>query len=143
MGPADMQGFLTTGVFAFILVFVRVGTAIMVMPGIGNAFVPANIRLYFALAFAFVIFPVVQSRIPNPIPETFTLFTMIIMEFVVNEDGSIGKVGPKAELRDKYRPDFIEESVRVIRAMPKWIPGENKGQKVKCMVTLPIKYKLE
>ncbi|HNE28185.1 MAG TPA: M56 family metallopeptidase [Saprospiraceae bacterium] len=68
---------------------------------------------------------------------------MVIMEFVVNEDGSIGKVGPKAELRDKYRPDFIEESVRVIRAMPKWIPGENNGQKVKCMVTLPIKYKLD
>ena len=82
MSPTDMQSFLTTGVFAFILVFVRVGTAIMVMPGIGNAFVPANIRLYFALAFAFVIFPVLQSRIPNPIPETFTLFTMIIMEFV-------------------------------------------------------------
>lgn len=68
---------------------------------------------------------------------------MVVMEFVVNEDGSIGKVGPKAELRDQYRPDFIEESVRVIRAMPKWIPGENEGKKVKCMVTLPIKYKLD
>jgi flagellar biosynthetic protein FliR len=82
MTPDTFQSFLTTGVFAFILVFVRVGTAVMIMPGIGNAFVPANIRLYFALAFTFVIFPILQSRIPNPIPPTFTLFTMIIMEFV-------------------------------------------------------------
>ncbi len=82
MTPDTVQTFLTTGVFAFILVFVRVGTAIMVMPGIGNAFVPANIRLYFALAFAFVIFPILQSRIPNPMPGTITLFTMIIMEFL-------------------------------------------------------------
>jgi flagellar biosynthetic protein FliR len=82
MTPDTFQSFLTTGVFAFILVFVRIGTAIMIMPGIGNAFVPANIRLYFALAFTFVVFPVLQSKVPNPIPETFTLFTMIIMEFV-------------------------------------------------------------
>src|SRR3989338_2783778 len=78
MTPDTFKSFLPTGVFAFILVFVRVGTAIMIMPGIGNAFVPANIRLYYALAFTFVIFPILQSKVPNPIPETITLFTMII-----------------------------------------------------------------
>lgn len=82
MTPDSVTEFVTTGVFAFILVFVRVGTAIMIMPGIGNAFVPANIRLYFALAFTFVIFPILQDRVPNPIPETFTFFTMIMMEFI-------------------------------------------------------------
>lgn len=82
MTPDSVAEFVTTGVFAFILVFVRVGTAIMIMPGIGNAFVPANIRLYFALAFTFVIFPILQSRVPTPIPETFTFFTMIMMEFI-------------------------------------------------------------
>lgn len=64
---------------------------------------------------------------------------MIVMEFVVNEDGSIGT--PRAKSPD-YRPDFVEESVRMIRKMPKWIPGEEKGQKVKCQVLLPIKFKL-
>lgn len=82
MTPDSVQEFLTTGVFAFILVFVRVGTAIMIMPGIGNAFVPPNIRLYFALAFTFVVFPILQDRVPNPLPETFTFFTMIMMEFI-------------------------------------------------------------
>ncbi len=82
MTPDDFHSFLTTGVFAFMLTFVRVGTAIMVMPGIGNAFVPQNIRLYFALAFAFVVFPIIQSKIPYPLPSTFNLLTMIVMEFI-------------------------------------------------------------
>ncbi len=83
MTPDDLQSFLTTGVFAFMIVFVRLGTAIMIMPGIGNAAVPANIRLYFALGFTLVVSPLLQPYIPNPLPETFTLFTMIIMEFIV------------------------------------------------------------
>ena len=64
---------------------------------------------------------------------------LIVLEFVVNEDGSISALKPKS---NDYRPDFLEESVRLVRNMPKWTPGENKGQKVKCQVTLPIKFKL-
>ena len=60
---SDLQTFLTTGVFAFMLAFTRIGTSIMVMPGIGNTFVPANIRLYFALGFAFVFFPVISKAL--------------------------------------------------------------------------------
>lgn len=64
---------------------------------------------------------------------------LIVLEFVVNEDGSISALKPKSS---DYRPDLLEESVRLVRIMPKWIPGENNGQKVKCQMTLPIKYKL-
>lgn len=78
----DFNSFLTTGVFAFMLTFVRIGTAVMVMPGIGNAFVPQNIRLYFALAFSFVIFPLIQAKIPYPLPTTFNLLMMILIEFI-------------------------------------------------------------
>lgn len=79
----DLETFLTTGVFAFLLTFVRTGTAIMIMPGIGNAYVPGTVRLHFALAFAFVLFPFLQAKIPVPLPNTFTLFAMILMEFVI------------------------------------------------------------
>lgn len=64
----------------------------------------------------------------------------VVMEFVVNEDGSIGRVYPKTA--DEIRPDFVEESVRVIRSLPRWIPAEHKGQKVKCTMQLPIRFKL-
>ncbi|HOO50647.1 MAG TPA: flagellar biosynthetic protein FliR, partial [Alphaproteobacteria bacterium] len=70
-------------VFAFMLTFVRLGTVLLLMPGIGNAYVPGNIKLHFALAFSFVLFPFIQSKIPSPLPGTVMLFTLIVMEFVI------------------------------------------------------------
>jgi flagellar biosynthetic protein FliR len=75
--------FLTGGVFAFLLVFVRIGTALMIAPGMGDSFVPNNVRLMFAVAMSFCVFPVLQPMVPSPIPGTFMLFFLILMEFVI------------------------------------------------------------
>ncbi len=78
-----LQTFLTTGVFAFMLVFVRIGTAMMIMPGVGDSFVPANIRLYIALGLSIVLAPVIQPFIPTPLPGLEVMFALILMEFVI------------------------------------------------------------
>lgn len=78
-----LEEFLTTGVFAFIMIFVRFGTALMIMPGIGDSFVPMNIRLLIALAICLVVTPVIQPYIPSPIPPFPTMFVLIIMEFII------------------------------------------------------------
>ena len=41
----SLQLFATAQVFTFMLVFARVGTAIMMMPGYGEQSIPPNIRL--------------------------------------------------------------------------------------------------
>ncbi len=51
-------------VFAAGLVFARLASMIMLMPAIGEIFVPIRIRLAFALALALMLFPVVGSLIP-------------------------------------------------------------------------------
>ena len=79
----DLQTFLTTGVFAFMLAFVRVGTVVMMMPGIGNTFVSPQVRLYFALAFAFVIFPLIQASLPSTVPAGAQMILLIGVEFVI------------------------------------------------------------
>lgn len=79
----DLQTFLTTGVFAFMLAFVRTGTVVMLMPGIGNTFVPATTRLYFALAFSFVLFPLLQAKLPGPVPGAMTMILLICVEFLI------------------------------------------------------------
>lgn len=76
------QEFLTTGVFAFMIVFVRFGTAVMLMPGIGDSFVPMNIRLLFALAISFVMTPVMQPYVPSPMPAFDQLMTLLLVEFL-------------------------------------------------------------
>lgn len=75
--------FLTQGVFAFLLVFTRMGAAITIMPGVGDSFTPANIRLYIALGLSLVLTPVVIHHVPSPIPVFPLLFTLIIIEFII------------------------------------------------------------
>jgi TonB family protein len=61
------------------------------------------------------------------------------VRFVVDKDGSIINIktirGITAEIRD--------ECERVIRMMPKWVPGQQGGKPVKVMFNIPIKFKLE
>ena len=42
---------------AFILMFARIGTMIMLLPGLGEMSVPARVRLTVALVLTFVLFP--------------------------------------------------------------------------------------
>ena len=42
---------------AFILMFARIGTMIMLLPGLGEMSVPARVRLTIALVLTFVLFP--------------------------------------------------------------------------------------
>lgn len=49
--------FLPTAAAAFLLVFARVGTMVMMLPGIGEGAVPVRIRLVAALALTAVLFP--------------------------------------------------------------------------------------
>lgn len=78
-----IETFLLTNVLAFMLTFVRMGTAIMIMPGVGDSFVPQNVRLHIAVAISFVLYPLTLSYMPNPMPATEGLLMLIAMEFVV------------------------------------------------------------
>jgi flagellar biosynthetic protein FliR len=50
--------------FAYLLVLARVGAALMVMPGFGEVFLPARIRLMIAFGVSAVLFSLVQSALP-------------------------------------------------------------------------------
>jgi flagellar biosynthesis protein FliR len=49
---------------AFILVFARVGTLVMLLPGIGERFINVRARLSFALLLTLVMLPGVQQTLP-------------------------------------------------------------------------------
>ncbi len=88
-----LEEFLTTGVFAFMIIFVRFGTALMIMPGIGDSFVPANIRLYIALGLSLVITPLMRPYIPVPLPPFGIMASLIVIEFITGLFiGSIARI---------------------------------------------------
>ncbi len=78
-----LQEFLTDSVFAFILVFVRIGAALTIMPGIGDSFTPGNVRLYIALGLSLLLMPLVIGHLPDPVPAMNGLLVLIVMEFIV------------------------------------------------------------
>ena len=51
-------------VYAAGLLFARLASIVMLIPGIGEAFVPVRIRLAFSLTLAFVLFPLVGPTVP-------------------------------------------------------------------------------
>ena len=61
---------------------------------------------------------------------------MVYTEFVVNTDGSICMVKNLKSPHD----DLAKEAMRVVKKMPKWIPGEQAGKKVRVRFTLPINF---
>lgn len=63
----------------------------------------------------------------------------VVVEFVVGKDGSITNV---RVVRPRH-PALDKEALRVVKAMPKWIPGRNNGQPVKVTYTLPVTFKLQ
>ncbi|WP_280953924.1 flagellar biosynthetic protein FliR [Methylobacterium terrae] len=50
---------------AYLLTFARVGTLVMLMPGIGEAMVTPRLRLAFALLLSLVLFPVARPLLPG------------------------------------------------------------------------------
>src|SRR6185437_4802973 len=70
-------------VFAGGLVFARLGAIVMLIPGYGEAFVPARIRLSLALLLALVLFPIVGPTVPA-VPATVSgLAGAIIKETLI------------------------------------------------------------
>jgi protein TonB len=73
-----------------------------------------------------------------PIAEENNIQGQVVCQFVVEPDGSISHV-TVARGVDK---SLNEEAVRVIKKMPKWIPGKQNGRAVRVRYTLPVKFVL-
>jgi flagellar biosynthetic protein FliR len=60
------------------LVFARVGAMVMLLPQIGEAGVPARVRLILALAISFALAPTVMSQYPQTAPATSAALSILI-----------------------------------------------------------------
>ena len=63
----------------------------------------------------------------------------VITNFVVERDGSISDV----QVVRGQDPSLDKEAVRVIKTMPKWTPGQQRGKPVRVRFTLPVVFRLQ
>lgn len=68
---------LSAEVFAYLLVFARMGSTLVVLPGIGEQYVSTRIRLLFAISLAILITPVLLDRLPGMPATVSGLFFLI------------------------------------------------------------------
>ena len=64
----------------------------------------------------------------------------VICQFTVNKDGSIVDV---EVVRSGGDPSLDKEAVRVIKSMPKWKAGQQRGKPVRVKYTVPVSFRLQ
>lgn len=62
----------------------------------------------------------------------------VIVQFVINPDSTISDI----QVIKPVNPHLDKEATRVVKAMPKWKPGEQRGVPVKVRFTLPVTFRL-
>ena len=63
----------------------------------------------------------------------------VIVTFVVERNGSITDV----QVVKSVDPSLDKEAVRVVKAMPHWIPGKQNGSAVRVKFTVPVTFRLQ
>jgi flagellar biosynthesis protein FliR len=79
----DLGQLLAGEVFAFMLIFARLSSAIMLFPGIGETFVSPRVRLLFALMFTALVLPMVAPSLPKMPNEPAQIVLLLAGEILV------------------------------------------------------------
>ncbi len=64
---------------------------------------------------------------------------IVVVGFIIEKDGSISN----AKIVREIGGGCGEEALRVVNAMPNWMPGKQRGEKVRVQFNLPVKFKLD
>src|SRR5881227_3547790 len=87
--PADSPGmrvdlsFLPALAAAFLLMFARIGTMIMLLPGLGELSVPVRIRLVTALTLTAVLFPLHRAAFHPDLSSFAPVLLLLGQELIV------------------------------------------------------------
>ncbi len=74
---------LSLDVYLLILVFARLGGAIMVLPGLGEVTIPPRLRLGLALTLSVIMLPLVGDVLPPPPSHLAGLAMVLLQELLV------------------------------------------------------------
>lgn len=74
-----------------------------------------------------------------PVAEEMCIQGRVICTFVVERDGGVSDI----RIAKGVDPSLDKEAIRVVSAMPKWIPGKQNGQSVRVRFTLPVTFRLQ
>ncbi len=78
-----IEQFLVSQIFTALIIFCRVGSGLMVLPGFGEGYVSMRVRLLLALSISVLLTPLLQSSMP-PIPDSpLSLLVLLVGEIMI------------------------------------------------------------
>jgi flagellar biosynthetic protein FliR len=78
-----LDQFLSAGLFSYMLVFARIGSAVTLLPGFGEAYVPQRVRLGIGLTISLIVAPLVADQIPAMPGSVWALLLLVGTEVVI------------------------------------------------------------
>lgn len=121
-----MTELLSFELYKFLLIFLRLGSAIMVMPGFRASYVNSQLRLSIALALTVILMPYLNDKLPT-IPQNFaSVFSMMSLEitygifigifmqfliFAVNLAGNLAGQAIGFSNAQMFDPAFQQQSI--------------------------------
>jgi len=69
--------------FAFLLIFSRIGTMVMLLPGLGERSFPVRVRLSVALILTLVFYPFASAYYPSPLGGIVQVIALLIGELAI------------------------------------------------------------
>lgn len=63
----------------------------------------------------------------------------VVLRFVVGKDGEISSI----EVQRSLEASCDKEAIRVVKSMPRWIPGKQNGKAVPVYFSLPVRFQLQ
>ena len=63
----------------------------------------------------------------------------VLVKFIVGKQGEV----ENPEIVKGITPDIDAEAIRVVKSLPKWIPGSHKGKNVRVSSTVSVNFKLD
>ncbi len=91
---------------------------------------PGGMNEFFKFIYSAIEYP--EEAIENKIEGT------VFIGFVINKKGKLEDV----ELERGVHNSLDNEAIRVIKLIPDWIPGKQRGKPVSVKFVIPIKFKL-
>ncbi|MFN3076732.1 MAG: flagellar biosynthetic protein FliR [Alphaproteobacteria bacterium] len=78
-----LEQILSTDIYRFVLVVARIGSVVMLMPGLGAQYVLPQARLFLGLSLSFLVLPLVTPLLPALPRTTLGLFLTIVSEVTI------------------------------------------------------------
>jgi flagellar biosynthesis protein FliR len=78
-----LDHFVLAQISAFFLIFCRVGSAMLAMPGFSESYVSTRIRLLFALSLSVVLTPLLQPKMPMLPENVLAMFVLMMGEILI------------------------------------------------------------